>query len=104
MKKDAILINVARGAIIDEAALYEHLKEHPDFKAGIDAWWTEPFTHGTFTTNYPFFSLPNLLGSPHNSAIARGINEEGARRAVENIQRFWNKGAVRGVVRRDDYG
>jgi glycerate dehydrogenase len=103
MKNDAILINVARGAIIDEAALYEHLKEHPDFKAGLDAWWIEPFTHGMFTTNYPFFSLPNVAGSPHNSAIVRGINEEGIRRAVENIQRFWNREPVRGVVRREDY-
>ncbi len=103
MKNDAIIINVARGAIIDEAALYEHLKQHPDFKAGIDAWWIEPFTQGKFATNYPFFSLPNLLGSPHNSAIVRGINEEGIRRAVENILRFWNKGPVRGVVRREDY-
>jgi glycerate dehydrogenase len=104
MKNDAILVNVARGAVIDEAALYEHLKEHPDFKAGIDAWWTEPFTHGAFTTNYPFFDLPNVLGSPHNSAIVRGINEEGARRAVDNLRRFWNKEPVRGVVRREDYG
>jgi glycerate dehydrogenase len=103
MKNDAILINVARGAITDEAALYEHLKEHPDFKAGIDAWWIEPFTHGVFTTNYPFFTLPNMVGSPHNSAIVSGINEEGTRRAVENIRRFWNNGPVRGVVRRQDY-
>jgi glycerate dehydrogenase len=103
MKNDAILINVARGAVTDEEALYEHLKEHPDFKAGIDAWWIEPFTHGVFTTNYPFFTLPNVLGSPHNSAIVSGINEEGTRRAVENIRRFWNNGPVRGVVRREDY-
>ena len=103
MKNDAILINVARGAIIDEAALYERLKENPDFKAGIDAWWIEPFTHGMFTTNYPFFTLPNVVGSPHNSAIVHGMNEEVTRRAVENIQRFWNREPVRGVVRREDY-
>jgi glycerate dehydrogenase len=103
MKNDAILINVARGGIIDEAALYEHLKEHPDFKAGIDAWWIEPFTHGLFMTNYPFFDLPNVVGSPHNSAIVPGMNEEGTRRAVENILRFWSKEPLRGVVRREDY-
>ena len=103
MKKDAILINVARGGIIDETALYEHLKEHPDFKAGVDAWWTEPFTHGVFMTKYPVFALPNVVGSPHNSAIVPGMNEEGTRRAVENILRFWNKEPLRGVVRREDY-
>ena len=103
MKDDAILINVARGGIIDEAALYEHLKEHSDFKAGIDAWWVEPFTHGVFTTNYPFFALPGVVGSPHNSAIVSGMNEESTRRAVENILRFWNKEPLRGVVRREDY-
>ena len=103
MKNDAILINVARGNIIDEAALYEHLKEHPDFKVGIDAWWIEPFGSGEFRTSYPFFSLPNIVGSPHNSAIVPGINEESTRRAVENIWRFWKGEPVRGKVRREDY-
>jgi glycerate dehydrogenase len=103
MKSDAILINVARGAIIDETALYAHLTQHPDFKAGIDAWWIEPFTHGAFTLQYPFFTLSNVVGSPHNSAIVFSVNEEGTRRAVENIHRAWKGESVRGVVRREEY-
>ena len=103
MKDDAILINVARGDIIDEAALYVRLTSHPDFRAGIDAWWTEPFSSGVFATHYPFLTLPNVIGSPHNSAIVSGMSEESMRRALENVKRFLKGEAMKGVVKREDY-
>ena len=103
MKPDAILINVARGEIIDEAALYAHLAAHPDFQAGIDAWWVEPFTHGEFRNGLPFLAMPNVLGSPHNSAMAPGASDEGARRAAENVKQYLSGGRLAGVVRREDY-
>ncbi len=103
MKRDAILINVARGDIIDERALYYHLTSHPEFMAGLDAWWIEPFGHGEFRTNYPFFALPNVLGSPHNSAMVPGATDEGTRRAAENVKRFLKGEPLVGVARREDY-
>ena len=103
MKPDAILVNVARGAIVSEQALYKHLAANPRFSAGLDAWWDEPRGGGRFHTNYPFFELPNVLGSPHNSGDVPGIEELAARRAAENVRRFLRGEPVTGVARRADY-
>ncbi len=103
MKPAAILVNVARAAIVEERALYEHLRGHPEFSAGIDAWWHEPGPGTGFRTDYPFFSLPNLIGSPHNSGSVAGVLQTAAQRAAENVRRYLRGEAVTGVVRREDY-
>src|SRR5215468_4902920 len=103
MKPAAILVNVGRAAIVDERALYEHLRDNSDFCAGLDAWWQEPAPGSAFSTKYPFFDLPNMIGSPHNSGVTDGALQVGARMAAENVLRFLRGEPVTGVVRREEY-
>ncbi len=103
MKRDAILINVARADIVVQRDLYEHLKENPEFQAGFDVWWREPFRGEPFSVDYPFFDLENFLGSPHNSNIVPGMFPKALRMAAENIRRFLLTGKAKNVIRREDY-
>lgn len=101
MADDAMLVNVARGEIVDQRDLYEHLRENPEFRAGLEAWWTEPVRHGSFELDYPFFDLPNVLGSPHNSAIVPDITELRMRHVAENVTAAVTSGDPERVVNRD---
>jgi phosphoglycerate dehydrogenase-like enzyme len=60
MKREAILINTARGELIDEAALYRALSEGRIWAAGLDTFDREPPD-----PKNPIFTLPNVVLSPH---------------------------------------
>ncbi|CAK7005410.1 MAG: Hydroxypyruvate reductase [Desulfovibrio sp.] len=60
MKKTAILINCARGGMVDEKALYDALKENRIHGAGFDVLEKEPFD-----VNHPLFTLENFIIAPH---------------------------------------
>jgi phosphoglycerate dehydrogenase-like enzyme len=66
MKENATLVNVARGDLVNQRALYDHLKSHPGFKYATDAWWYKN-GHESLETDYPFASLKNFIGTPHTS-------------------------------------
>ena len=90
LKPNAILVNVSRAAVVQEEALFQHLKANPGFRAGLDVWWVEPMHAGKFALGHPFFELPNVIGSPHNSPMVEGIFVDLARAASTNIARFLN--------------
>ena len=103
MKDAAILVNVARGEVIDEDALYAHLKANPGFTACLDVWWQEPARQGSFGVRHPFFELPNLIGSPHNSGMVPGAFARSTRAAAENIRRYLETGRAERLAQPGDF-
>jgi len=103
MKKNGILINVGRGHVIDEEALYNHLLQNPEFKCGLDVWWHYPKANEKFSQRFPFLELPNFLGTPHISGYVPEEPEIALDFAVDNIVRFVKKKPLKGLVVREDY-
>ena len=104
VKPDCIIVNVARGAIINEEALYEFLRDHPQAKAALDVWWRYPKSgDDTFHQDYPISSLPNVLSSPHFSDGVKENVKLGSENAIENVIRYLRKEPLKGVVNREDY-
>jgi phosphoglycerate dehydrogenase-like enzyme len=68
---EAVLVNVGRGAIVDEAALYHALRDGTLYAAGLDVWYNYPQDAGarshTPPSAHPFHELPNVVMSPHRA-------------------------------------
>jgi phosphoglycerate dehydrogenase-like enzyme len=76
----AVLVNVGRGPIVDEAALYHALRDTTLYAAGLDVWYNYPADEATRShtppSAYPFHELDNVVMSPHRAGGSRGTEME----------------------------
>lgn len=82
MKQTAILVNISRGELIDEKALYKRLKENQIMAAGLDVFENEPFS-----PDNPLVQLDNVVLSPHLAAASVESLEERLSEIASNIGR-----------------
>ena len=83
MKKDAVLINVGRGATVDERALIKALSENRIRGAGLDVFDQEPLPQG-----HPFYSMENVLLSPHCADHTPDWLDNASRFFLAQLERF----------------
>jgi phosphoglycerate dehydrogenase-like enzyme len=93
MKTDAVLINVARGNVLDEAALIGALQRRQLRGAALDVYEQEPLPRAS-----PLWQLPNVLLLPHVSATSPRFWERHAKLIVDNIGRYLRGEPLRNVV------
>ena len=79
MKQNAILINTSRGPVIDEAALVEHCRTHPDFRVGLDVFENEP------ETKPGLLDLDNVIKVPHIASATSWTRQGMATLAASNV-------------------
>ena len=92
MKRTAVLVNVSRGPVIDEEALFDALKNGNIGAAGIDTWYVYPKGGATVKSTFPssqaFHELDNVVLSPHRASYTERMHEGQWDDAVENIHRL----------------
>ena len=89
MKRSACLINVARGPVVHEEALYHALSTHRIQGAAIDVWYQYPTEDRPFApSRFPFNELDNIIMTPHVSGWMRGTQENRFHLIAENINRL----------------
>jgi phosphoglycerate dehydrogenase-like enzyme len=100
MKRSAVLINVARGEVVDETALYQALLLGTIAGAVIDVWYVypSPSERNPGPAHLPFHDLPNLIMSPHVSGWTEKLLDRRWSVIVDNLRRLGAGAELRNVV------
>jgi len=93
MKPAAVLVNVGRGAVVDEPALIQALEKHRIRGAALDVFETEPLPAG-----HAFYRLENVLLSPHCADHTATWRDDAVRLFLDNLERFQRGQPLRNVV------
>jgi len=81
MKKGVVIVNCARGGVVDEEALYEALKSGQVGAAALDVYESEPIK------DFKLFSLPNVIGTPHVGAQTKEGQERAGIGIAEEVRK-----------------
>ncbi|MCP4569859.1 MAG: hydroxyacid dehydrogenase [FCB group bacterium] len=86
LPQNTVLINVARGSVVDQAALYQALKDKK-ISAGLDVWYHYPDSEesrkNTMPADFPFHELDNVVMTPHLAGHSENIEELRAQALAE---------------------
>jgi phosphoglycerate dehydrogenase-like enzyme len=104
MKPDAVIINVGRGLVIDEQALFDACKSRRIGGAIVDAWYSYPPQGGDGVpchapSRFPFGTLENVVMTPHASAWSHALAERRGAIIAENLDRLARGEPLINVVR-----
>lgn len=86
MKQNAMIVNIARGGLIDQQAMCEVLAYRKDLFAALDVFETEPLVEKS-----PLWRMDNVAISPHNSFVSNGNNARMFNVMYENLKNFIEK-------------
>jgi phosphoglycerate dehydrogenase-like enzyme len=93
MRRDAVLINIGRGGVVDEDALISALRERRIRGAGLDVFREEPLPASS-----PLWSIPGVLITPHVSGTTRGFWRREVDLILANLERYLRGRPLRNVV------
>jgi phosphoglycerate dehydrogenase-like enzyme len=97
---DSYLVNVARGRVVDEEALYDALRERRIAGAALDVWWTYPAEGSVRSapSRFPFHELDNVVMTPHVSGRSVGSARARTELVVAQLERLSTGTPLENVV------